>query len=135
MLHQLIQSRIRIVDQQVDCVNYLTKIVGWDIGCHADRDPVVLNQLYSYSQMQDTVGVIMLALVDGIPKVMPLKEMLTHYIDFQGEAFDQSGKFLFDFDLLHTGQPPKLHGNDRRRLYIGDPKPGNQVDLGIVSAT
>ena len=46
---------------------------------------VVLNQLYSYSQPQETVGVIMLALVDGVPKVMSLKEMLTHYIDFQGE--------------------------------------------------
>lgn len=46
---------------------------------------VVLNQLYSYSQLQETVGVIMLALVDGVPKVMSLKEMLTHYIDFQGE--------------------------------------------------
>ncbi len=54
---------------------------------------VVLNQLYSYSQMQDTVGVIMLALVDGIPKVMPLKEMLTHYIDFQGEVVTRRVKY------------------------------------------
>ena len=37
---------------------------------------VVLNQLYSYTQLQDTVGVIMLALVDGEPKVLSLKEML-----------------------------------------------------------
>ena len=46
---------------------------------------VVLNQLYSYSQMQETCGVIMLALVDGAPKVMGLKEMLTHYNQFQFE--------------------------------------------------
>ncbi len=39
--------------------------------------------LLSYTQLQDTVGVIMLALVDGEPKVMNLKEMLDHYIEFQ----------------------------------------------------
>ena len=46
---------------------------------------MVLNQLYSYSQMQETCGVIMLALVDRAPKVMGLKEMLTHYNEFQFE--------------------------------------------------
>lgn len=46
---------------------------------------VVLNQLYSYSQMQETFGVIMLALVGGVPKVMPIKEILYHYIKFQEE--------------------------------------------------
>lgn len=44
---------------------------------------VVLNYLYRYTQMQETVGVIMLALVDGQPKVLTLKECLRHYIDFQ----------------------------------------------------
>lgn len=44
---------------------------------------VVLNQLYRYTQMQDTVGVIMLALDGGVPKVMTLKDMLQKYIDFQ----------------------------------------------------
>lgn len=47
---------------------------------------VVLNQLFSYTQLQDTVGVIMLALVDGQPKVMGLKEILTHYIHFQEQV-------------------------------------------------
>lgn len=47
---------------------------------------VVLNQLYTYSQLQETVGVIMLALVNGEPKVLSLKEMLQHYIDFQCEV-------------------------------------------------
>lgn len=54
---------------------------------------VVLNQLYSFSQLQDTVGVIMLALVGGIPKVMGLHEMLTHYIEFQGEIITRRTKF------------------------------------------
>lgn len=44
---------------------------------------VVLNQLYRYTQLQDTVGVIMLALDGGVPKVMTLKEMLQKYVDFQ----------------------------------------------------
>lgn len=44
---------------------------------------LVLNKLFSYTQLQDTVGVIMLALVDGIPKVLTLKEILQHYLDFQ----------------------------------------------------
>lgn len=49
-----------------------------------DANPqIVLNQLYRYTQMQETVGVILLALVDGQPKVLTLKECLTHYINFQ----------------------------------------------------
>lgn len=44
---------------------------------------VILNRLYKHTQMQDTFGVIMLALVDGVPKVLSLKEMLHHYIEHQ----------------------------------------------------
>ena len=52
-----------------------------------DANPqVVLNQLYSFTQMQDTVGVIMLALVDGQPKVLTLKECLEYYIKFQSQV-------------------------------------------------
>lgn len=47
---------------------------------------VVLNKLYNYTQLQDTVGVIMLALVNGQPKILTLKEMITHYINFQKEV-------------------------------------------------
>ena len=52
-----------------------------------DANPqVVLNQLYRYTQLQDTVGVIMLALDDGVPRVMSLKTMMERYIDFQMEV-------------------------------------------------
>ena len=44
---------------------------------------IVLNQLFKYTQLQETFGIIMLALVDGQPKVLSLREMLDHYIDFQ----------------------------------------------------
>lgn len=51
-----------------------------------DANPqVVLNQLYSYSQLQQTIPVIMLALVEGQPKYLPIKTMLTEYIRFQEE--------------------------------------------------
>ncbi len=59
-----------------------------------DANPqVVLNQLYSYTQMQETVGVIMLALVDGQPKVLTLKECLHHYIVFQEQVIRRRTEF------------------------------------------
>ncbi|MBP3696702.1 MAG: DNA gyrase subunit A [Clostridia bacterium] len=52
-----------------------------------DANPqVVLNQLFSYTQLQDTFGVIMIALVNGEPKQLTLKEVLNHYIKFQSEV-------------------------------------------------
>ena len=44
---------------------------------------VVLNQLYSFTKLQDSIGVIMLCLVDGIPRILTLKEMLEEYLKFQ----------------------------------------------------
>ncbi len=54
---------------------------------------IVLNQLYSYTQLQTTFGVIMLAIVKGVPKVLTLKEMLTNYIDFQIEVITRRTTF------------------------------------------
>lgn len=54
---------------------------------------VVLNQLYRYTQMQDTCGVIMLALVDGQPKVLTLKETLQHYIHFQSQVIRRRSEY------------------------------------------
>ncbi len=51
-----------------------------------DANPqIVLNQLYRFTQLQDTVGVIMLALDGGVPKIMTLKEMLSKYLEFQDQ--------------------------------------------------
>lgn len=47
---------------------------------------VVLNQLYKHTQLQDTFGVIMLALVDGLPKVLTLKEMIAHFVKFRHDV-------------------------------------------------
>ena len=57
---------------------------------------VVLNHLNQYTQLQDTVGVIMLALVKGEPKILSLKQMLTEYIDFQVEVIRRRTKFDLD---------------------------------------
>ncbi|MCH7762226.1 MAG: DNA gyrase subunit A [Candidatus Marinimicrobia bacterium] len=46
---------------------------------------IVLNQLYKYTQLQDTYGIILLALVNGVPKLLTLKEILKHFIDFRHE--------------------------------------------------
>ena len=47
---------------------------------------VVLNQLYKHTQMQDTFGVIMLALVDGEPRILNLKQMLFYYLEHQKDV-------------------------------------------------
>ncbi len=54
---------------------------------------VVLNNLYKMTQMQITFGVIMLALVDGVPRILTLKQMLSHYIDFRREVITRRVSF------------------------------------------
>ncbi len=44
---------------------------------------VILNQLYKFTQLQDTFGIILLALIEGVPRVMGLAEILKHFIDFR----------------------------------------------------
>lgn len=59
-----------------------------------DANPqVVLNRLYAYTQMQTTFGVIMLALVDGVPRILTLKQMLEEYIKFQVEVITRRTMF------------------------------------------
>ena len=59
-----------------------------------DANPqVVLNQLFTFTQMQTTFGVIMLALVDGVPRVLTLKQMLEEYIKFQCEVITRRTNF------------------------------------------
>lgn len=59
-----------------------------------DANPqVVLNKLFSYTQLQDSVGVILLALVNGIPKILTLKQILEEYINFQVEVIRRRTEF------------------------------------------
>ena len=54
---------------------------------------IVLNNLFKYSQLQDSFGIIMLALFDGIPKVMNLKTMLQHFLSFRREVIIKRTRF------------------------------------------
>src|SRR5213075_1778315 len=54
---------------------------------------VVLNQLYKHTQMQQTFGAIMLALVDGVPKEMNLVEILQHFIEHRHTVITRRTEF------------------------------------------
>ena len=63
---------------------------------------VVLNQLYKHTQMQETFGAIMLALVDGEPKILTLKEMLECYVNHRKEVILRRTKFDLDKALARA---------------------------------
>ena len=65
-----------------------------EIDVKRDASPqVVLNQLFTYTALQSTFGAIMLAIVNGEPKTLTLKEILQHYIDFQVEVITRRTQF------------------------------------------
>lgn len=67
------------------------------IGLRRDANPhVIMNNLYKHTQMQTTFGVIMLALVDGIPRVLNLKEMMEHFIKHRLNVIVRRSKFELD---------------------------------------
>ena len=77
-------------------VNDYSSRHGMHISIDLKRDAnpqVVLNQLYSYTQMQTTFGVIMLAIVNGEPKILTLKQVLENYIDFQCDVIRRRTEF------------------------------------------
>lgn len=77
-------------------INDYSSREGMNITIDLKRDAnpqIVLNQLYSFTQLQTTFGVIQLALVDGVPKVLTLKEMLMHYIDHQVNVVTRRTEF------------------------------------------
>ena len=89
---RLIESIANLVkEKKIDQISDITDESnrnGMRIVIDLKRDAnaqVVLNQLYRFTQMQETVGIIQLALVDGEPKILTLKEILENYIKFQEE--------------------------------------------------
>ncbi|MBR3835896.1 MAG: DNA gyrase subunit A [Clostridia bacterium] len=77
-------------------INDYSSKAGMHISIDLKRDAnpqVVLNQLYSYTQLQTTFGVIMIAIVNGEPKVLTLKDVLRNYIDFQQEVVTRRTQF------------------------------------------
>ena len=70
-----------------------------EIECKKDAVPsVVLNQLFKNTQLETSYGVINLAIVDGVPRVLSLKELLQNYLDFQIEVVRRRTVFLLDKD-------------------------------------
>jgi DNA gyrase subunit A len=64
------------------------------IGLKRDANPhVVLNNLFKHTQMQTTFGIIMLSLVEGIPKILTLKQMMQYYINHRIEVIIRRTKF------------------------------------------
>ena len=88
-----------VKDKRIEGIHDLRDETGKDgmrivIELKKDANPdLVLNKLFSYTQLQDTVGVIMLALVNGVPKILTLKEMLEQYIDFQVDVIERRTRF------------------------------------------
>ena len=66
------------------------------------RAKVVLNQLYKNTQMQDTFGAILLALVDGEPKILTLRQCLDYYIDHRKTVIVRRTKFELDKALARA---------------------------------
>ena len=65
-----------------------------EIDIRRDASPqIILNQLFSYTQLQTTFGAILLAIVNGEPKVLTLKDCLQHYIDFQVDVIKRRTEF------------------------------------------
>lgn len=77
---------------------------------------IILNQLYRFTQLQDTVGVIMLALDKGVPKVMTLLEVLQKYVAFQDEVIRRRTQF----DLKKAQERAHILEGLRRAVDIVD---------------
>ena len=100
-------NKANVVEKIADLVRD-KKIVGiTDLRDESDKDgirvvietkrdavpEVILNQLYKHTQLQDTFGIILLALVGGVPKIMPLKTILEHFVDFRHEVVIKRTEF------------------------------------------
>ena len=88
------EKRIDGIDDVVDHSSKRDGGIRIVIDLKKDANPqVVLNHLFSMTQLQTSFGAILLALVDGQPKVLTLKEMLENYINFQCEIIERRTRF------------------------------------------
>ena len=100
-------NKARLIERIADLVKEKRLEGIADLNDESDRDgmriviklkkdaipQIVLNHLYSLTELQDTVGAIMLALDGGVPKVMDLKTMLQKYIDHQCDVLERRTRF------------------------------------------
>ncbi|MDP2496569.1 MAG: DNA gyrase subunit A [Candidatus Palauibacterales bacterium] len=100
-------NKTRVVEQIADLVRQKKVEQIADLRDESDRDGIrlvielkrdaipriVLNKLYKQTQLQSTFGAIMLALVDGQPKVMSLKEMLSHFLEHRHDVVERRSEY------------------------------------------
>lgn len=100
-------SKARLAEKIVELVRERKLNEISDIRDESDRDgmrlvielkkgaipQIVLNKLYKHTQLETTFGIIMLALVDGVPRVLNLKEILYHYLEHQREVIRRRSQF------------------------------------------
>ena len=91
-----------IKDKRLDGASFVRDESGRDgmrivVGVRKEAIPdIVLNKLFSYTQMQDTCGVNMLVLDNGVPRVLTLKQVLERYLEFQVDVITRRTKFELD---------------------------------------
>lgn len=109
-------NKARLIENIADLVKD-KKIVGIsDLRDESDREGmrivielkrdananIILNQLYKHTKLQDSFGIIMLALVDNEPQVLNLKQVLDHYLTFQKEVVRRRTQFDLDKALARA---------------------------------
>lgn len=89
-----------VKDKRIDGISDINDYSSDKTGMHIEIDikrdanaQVVLNKLFQYTELQTTFGVILLAIVNGEPKILTLKEILQQYIDFQCEVITRRTQF------------------------------------------
>ena len=100
---------------------------------------VILNQLYKHTQLQDTFGVIMLALVNNEPKVMNLLEMLTYYLAHQEEVVTRRTKYDLNkavISIIRSSQNTQI-AKERliQRFELSDVQAQAIVDMRLRALT
>lgn len=97
---RLVESMANLVkEKRIDGIHFIRDESGRDgmrivVELKKDALPqIVLNKLFAYTQLQDTVGVNMLALVNGEPKILTLKQTIEEYVKFQVEVIRRRTEF------------------------------------------
>jgi len=104
-----------------------------------DANPhVILNQLYKFTQLQDTFGIIMLALVNGVPKLLTLKQALQHFVDFRHEVIVRRTRYDLQIaeDKAHVleGLKIALDNIDEVIKIIRGSKDPQQASEGLMNS-
>ncbi len=116
-------NKSRLIEQIADLVREKRVTDITDLRDESDRDgirivielkrdaipSIVLNQLYKHTQMQSTFGVIMLALINGEPRIMNLRELIQHFLDHRHEVVVRRTEYDLEAGTrarAHPGRPP-----------------------------